>query len=294
MLYDLGLRIAFAYEPPVRLSRHLLRVFPRDIPGVQRAIATDLAIDPLPEERSVFTDAFGNRTQDVFLRNEHARLDIRLTSRVERHAPPAPPAAGPLMEELPAALEATHALDGESPHHFIGPSQLIRPSPEAAAFARGVVHPGAPCADAVRALGQALHAAMTFDPGATEVDTPYEEAFARRRGVCQDFTHIMIACLRGVGVPAAYVSGFIRTIPPPGQERLAGADAMHAWVRAWCGPNLGWIEYDPTNAVDVAEQHVVVAYGRDYFDVAPTKGVLRTAGAHEASLAVDLTEAVAR
>ena len=142
--------------------------------------------------------------------------------------------------------------------------------------------------DAVRAVGLALHRDMHFDPEATTVDTPPAEAFARRHGVCQDFAQVMIACLRGVGIPAGYVSGFLRTNPPPGQPRLEGADAMHAWVRAWCGWQAGWVEFDPTNAISAGTDHIVVARGRDYGDVAPVKGVLRIAGEQKTEHAVDV------
>ena len=140
----------------------------------------------------------------------------------------------------------------------------------------------------MRAVGLALHRDMRFDPDATTVDTPPAEAFARRHGVCQDFAQVMIACLRGVGIPAGYVSGFLRTNPPPGQPRLEGADAMHAWVRAWCGWQAGWVEFDPTNAIPAGTDHIVVARGRDYGDVAPVKGILRIAGEQTSEHAVDV------
>ena len=142
--------------------------------------------------------------------------------------------------------------------------------------------------EAVLAVGRALHAEMRFDAEATEVDTTPREAFDARHGVCQDFTHVMIACLRGIGIPAGYVSGFLRTRPPPGKPRLEGADAMHAWVRAWCGREMGWIAYDPTNAMPEGEDHIVAARGRDYSDVAPVRGVTRSAGGHETTQAVDV------
>jgi transglutaminase-like putative cysteine protease len=129
---------------------------------------------------------------------------------------------------------------------------------------------------------------MTFDPKATDVLTEPAEAFARRRGVCQDFSHIMIAALRGLGIPAGYVSGFLRTIPPRGKRRLEGADAMHAWVQAWCGAEMGWVEYDPTNDLAVAADHIVVARGRDYADVAPVTGALRISGPHKSTQKVDV------
>ena len=146
--------------------------------------------------------------------------------------------------------------------------------------------------DAVRAVGEALHRTLRYDDEATTVDTPMIEAFRNRNGVCQDFSHIMIACLRGIGIPAGYVSGFLRTIPPPGKPRLEGADAMHAWVRAWCGIDMGWVEYDPTNGMLVGADHIVVARGRDYFDVAPVKGVMRSFGEHTTKQSVDVVPVV--
>ena len=130
---------------------------------------------------------------------------------------------------------------------------------------------------------------MTFDNTATEVDTMPAEAFAMKRGVCQDFAHIMILGLQALGIPAAYVSGYLRTLPPEGGVKLEGVDAMHAWVRAWCGVSQGWIEYDPTNATLIGSDHIVVGYGRDYTDMAPIKGQLRSSGGQVGSQAVDVS-----
>ena len=162
--------------------------------------------------------------------------------------------------------------------------------PAIAAYAREVLPPDIPALEAVETLGLALNRDLKFDPKATEVSTPVAEAFEARHGVCQDFSHIMIVALRAVGVPAGYVSGFLRTIPPEGKPRLQGADAMHAWVRAWCGPEIGWVEYDPTNAAFAGADHVLIARGRDYSDVSPVKGVLRTSGMQAADHAVDVVE----
>ncbi len=291
MLYDLTVKIAYEYQAPVGASRHLLRFFPRDIPGVQRAVATSVTIQPQPAERSVFTDAFGNQTEDVLLRGDHERLEIGMMSRIDRRAPPPPSAPGASIADIARELAGVLALGAESPHHYTGASPRVRVTAATTEFARSAADGETHAVAVVRRIGAALNKAMVFDAKATEVNTPLEEAFANRRGVCQDFTHIMIACLRGLGLPAGYVSGYLRTIPPPGKERLAGADAMHAWVRAWCGAGVGWFEYDPTNALEIGEHHIVAGYGRDYFDVAPVKGVLRTIGAHHSSQAVDMIEA---
>ena len=160
--------------------------------------------------------------------------------------------------------------------------------PAMTAFAKSVLKPSMTVAEAVTAVGHALCMHMEFDAKATTVDTPAAEAFAKQRGVCQDFSHIMIACLRGAGIPAGYVSGFLRTKPPPGKPRLDGADAMHAWVRAWAGPATGWVEFDPTNDIPSGPDHIVVAYGRDYSDVPPIKGTMRMSGGQKHNQAVDV------
>jgi len=291
MLYDLRLKIAYKYAAMAGSSRHVIRVTPRDLPGRQRTIVSSLEISPRPAERSAFRDSFGNEAQDVFLRGEHSRFEISVRARIERQASAPLALPDPRIEALEDAIRLHRDLGPDSPHHFRARSRLVRPGQETTGFARGVLPEGAGVVDAVRRIGEALHTEMTYDVNATDVDTPHEAAFAARGGVCQDFSHIMIACLRGVGIPAGYVSGLLRTIPPPGKERLAGADAMHAWVRAWCGPDIGWIEFDPTNAIEVGDQHIVVAYGRDYSDVSPAKGVLRLAGSQQSSQSVDLVEA---
>ena len=137
-------------------------------------------------------------------------------------------------------------------------------------------------------LCRRIHADFVYDTETTDVDTPMQAAFAQRSGVCQDFSHIMIAGLRGLGIPAGYVSGFLRTIPPAGEERLEGADATHAWVRAWCGERMGWREFDPTNGIAAGDDHITIGYGRDYDDISPIAGVLKTRGAQQATQAVDV------
>ncbi|WP_291203062.1 transglutaminase family protein [Hyphomonas sp.] len=291
MLYDLRLKIAYKYAAMAGSSRHVIRVTPRDLPGRQRTIVSSLEISPRPAERSAFRDSFGNEAQDVFLRGEHSRFEISVRARIERQASAPLALPDPRIETLEDAIRLHRDLGPDSPHHFRARSRLVRPGQETTGFALGVLPESAGVVEAVRRIGEALHTEMTYDVNATDVDTPHEAAFAARGGVCQDFSHIMIACLRGVGIPAGYVSGVLRTIPPPGKERLAGADAMHAWVRAWCGANIGWIEFDPTNAIEVGDQHIVVAYGRDYSDVSPAKGVLRLAGGQQSSQSVDLVEA---
>jgi len=288
MIYDIGLTIAYEYDRPAIAGRHVLRLLPADIPGVQRRITGLLTILPEPAERRAMTDFFGNAAVEVAFRAEHDEILFRVAARVERLSPAPALAIAPDLPGLLDEIDDHRALDGAAPHHFLGPSPRVAPTPEMTAYARALLAPGMTAIEIVEAIGLALHRDMLFDPDATTVDTPPDEAFARRHGVCQDFAQVMIACLRGIGVPAGYVSGFLRTNPPPGRPRLEGADAMHAWVCAWCGQQAGWVEFDPTNAVAAGLDHIVVARGRDYGDVAPVKGVLRIAGEQTTEHAVDV------
>ena len=288
MIYDIRLAISYVYDRPAAGGRNLLRLLPADLPGVQRVIRSALTVRPEPIEQTRFTDFFGTEVVGVALPAGATRVEFEARARVERLAPaPVPDISAPLAD-LPDELFALRDLGRDAPHHFLGASPRIAPVEEITAFARAAVRGATGTAAAVRALGRAIHAAMRFDPQATTVDTPPLDAFRRREGVCQDFAQVMIAGLRGLGVPAAYVSGFLRTVPPPGRPRLEGADAMHAWVRAWCGRRIGWIDYDPTNACLAGEDHVVVGHGRDYGDVAPVTGVLRIAGGQTSRQAVDM------
>jgi transglutaminase-like putative cysteine protease len=288
MLYDIGLTIAYEYDRPAVAGRHLLRLMPADLPGLQRRISGMLSILPQPAERRPLHDFFGNEAFEVAFRAEHDEILFRVAARVER-IPQSPGLdISPRIERLGDEVAEYRGLDADAPHHFLGQSPRTAPSPEMTAYAREQLASGATAAAGVQAIGLALHRDMRFDPEATTVETPASEAFDRRHGVCQDFAQVMIACLRGVGIPAGYVSGFLRTEPPPGRPRLEGADAMHAWVRAWCGWQAGWIEYDPTNAMPAGTDHILVARGRDYGDVSPVKGILRIAGEQKTEHAVDV------
>ena len=288
MLYDITLRISYDYANPVIGGRHLVRLVPADIPGSQRLIAGHLDIVPRPAERFDSVDFFGNSTTEFAFRAPHDEIILKVQARVDRVQTGLPPLESGFLATLPADIAACRDLGPQAPLHFIAGSVRAPLTATMTTYGREAVAPWMTTAQAIIAIGAALRRDMTFDPDATEVDTPASEAFETRRGVCQDFSHIMIACLRGIGIPAGYVSGFLRTTPPPGKTRLEGADAMHAWVRAWCGGQGGWLEYDPTNGVIAGQDHIVVGYGRDYFDVAPVKGVLRASGGQKSAQAVDV------
>jgi len=288
MIYDIGMTIAYEYARPAIAGRHLLRLLPADLPHLQRRMTGSLSIVPEPGERRQLVDFFGNVGVEVAFREAHDEILFRVAARVERIGEQPRLDISPDIAWLGDEIADDRSLGPDAPHHFVGSSPRISPTPDMTAYAREQLLSGMTVADAVRTIGLALYRDMRFDPEATTVETPPSEAFARRHGVCQDFAQVMIACLRGVGVPAGYVSGFLRTNPPPGMPRLEGADAMHAWVRAWCGWEAGWVEFDPTNAVVVGTDHVLVAHGRDYGDVSPVKGILRIAGEQTSEHAVDM------
>ena len=288
MLYDIKLVIDYAFQAPAAGARQILHAMPMTIPGRQRLIAGSVDIDPEPSTRRDRDDFFGNRLTELAFSEPHSTIEIALKARVEVTGNGAPASISGDLAALLEALEAETDLGPRSPLHFLSASPYARPDHAIAQWAQGQSKPGRACSDTVADLGLALHREMRFDAEATTVDTPAAEAFAARHGVCQDFTHIMIIALRSLGIPAGYVSGYLRTLPPPGRERLEGADAMHAWVSAWCGPVVGWVEYDPTNAVFAGTDHIVVAYGRDYADVAPVRGAMRTAGGQTSNQSVDV------
>ncbi|WP_108662875.1 transglutaminase family protein [Acuticoccus kandeliae] len=288
MLYDVSIRVKYRYDSYVSASRDIVMLTPRDNVEAQRVLVTTLSIDPRPEEWSNRRDFFGNAAVDVAFYEPHRNVTFSLKARVERHAIEYGLDISPRLGDLAAEIAATRHLTDRAPHHFLGRSPRIPLPAETTRYARAVAEGTPSVFAAVLAVGKAIHRDMAYKPGATTVTTPLAEAFRKRQGVCQDFSHIMIACLRGLGIPAGYVSGCLRTTPPPGEARLEGADAMHAWVAAWCGSELGWIEYDPTNDILVGADHIVIGHGRDFSDVSPVRGVTRTAGTHTTVHAVDV------
>ncbi len=288
MRYDVTLEITYDYASPAASGRQSLRLMPADIPGEQKLLSGHISLLPRPSERQERKDFFGNAVTDIAFRNSHSELSFQLKARIDRTATAEELDISPPMKALPKELAAIQSLNCDEPVHYLAASPRLPLDPAFAVYAEEIMSPGMSTAAAVEAIGRSLHDDLDFDAEATTVDTPAIEAFERRHGVCQDFSHIMIACLRSIGIPAGYVSGFLRTIPPKDEPRLEGADAMHAWVRAWCGIEIGWIEYDPTNALRVGQDHIVVARGRDYGDAAPVKGVLRTAGGQTTDHKVDV------
>lgn len=288
MRYDVRLRLSYEYQNLVADGRHLIRALPRELPGAQQVLASQLHFDPAPDEQSGFEDFFGNRVVAIVLRAPHRWLDMEMRAQVLVDRSPPGLDLSPDIAGLRAELAGLRSLAADAPAHYLPPSPHVPVLNRVTHYAAESLQASSSILGAVQHLGRRLREDFTYDPEATEVDTPVAEAFDMRHGVCQDFSHIMIAGLRGLGIPAGYVSGFLRTLPPRGQARLEGADATHAWVRAWCGVQMGWQEFDPTNAIAAGDDHITISHGRDYGDVAPVVGVLKTSGKHEAKQAVDV------
>ncbi|QND48270.1 transglutaminase family protein [Rhizobium lusitanum] len=288
MLYDLSLHMGYIYDVPASGARHIMRLLPLSLNNRQRLIAGSLKVSPHPDEQSNFTDFFQHPTTSILVRNHHEKLDIRMQARVQVESQPITADFSPVLAELPDEISDCWAVDSSSPHHFLGTSPRLPETAEIADYARQWATTKLTVMQIAHAVCTQIYKDFAYDAKATTVETTPKEAFRLKRGVCQDFTHVMIIALRSLGIPAGYVSGFLRTIPPPGKERLEGADAMHAWVRVWCGETAGWIELDPTNNIPAGTDHIVVAYGRDYSDVAPVIGVLKSYGSQKTVQAVDV------
>ena len=287
MIYDVALRIGYDYPGEVKDARHVLRVRPR-VGGGQRLMTMSLAIDPRPDETVAELDFFGNGLDHVLIFPAHEALSVTMRARVSVARSPLALADTPSVADVIAVAAGSRDSASSGPMHYLGDSRIVRVAPDFTAYAAETIDPGASVGEAVLALARRIQEDFDYKPGATKVDTPIETVFAKREGVCQDFAHFMIAGLRGLGLPAAYVSGFLRTNPPPGKPRLEGADAMHAWVGVWLGAKLGWRGFDPTNGIVALNDHIVVATGRDYSDVAPIDGVLITAGEQKTEHKVDV------
>jgi transglutaminase-like putative cysteine protease len=276
----------YRYGQSVSLSHHLAHLLPRNTP-TQWVSAYRLDITPPPAGRREDVDYFGNPFVYFAYETPHAEMTVETELQVTlAERPPVDPYATPDWQILAARLQAPQAADIEA-SEFRFDSALIAADPAFAEFARPSFPAGRPVLAAGIDLMSRIHAEFTFDATATDIATPLDEVMRERRGVCQDFAHLFIAAVRSLGLAARYVSGYIRTAPPPGQARLQGADASHAWASLYCA-EAGWVDLDPTNDLIVGQDHVTLAWGRDFDDVSPLRGVL-TGGSHQSlKVAVDV------
>ncbi len=287
MNFEISHRTVYRYSAPVSQSHHLLHLEPR--PHSRQAVLRhSLLIDPAPASKTGLIDDFGNRASIITVEQDHTELVIHSRAEVDVQAPQTfEPRHSASWNDVAAQLRANLGSETFEAILYSCPSRHIRPSREIFKFARPSFPEGRPLLEAVRDLTARIYQGFTYQSGATDVATPVEEVLRTKRGVCQDFAHIEIACLRAVGLAARYVSGYLLTRPPEGQPKLIGADASHAWISVWA-PETGWVDFDPTNNITPKEEHIALAFGRDFQDVSPVSGVLLGGGEHEVEVAVDV------
>jgi transglutaminase-like putative cysteine protease len=276
----------YAYSEAVTTSHHELHLLPRAVFG-QTIHAESLTVSPLPAVRRDRFDWFGNRCTHLAIHERHTRLTVTSAFDIEVDRAPPPDAPGS-WEQARDAVRAEGDAEAREAVEYVLASPRATPSPAARAFAEPSFPPGRPLVEAARDLMGRIHAEFAYDTTATDVSTSVDEVIKKARGVCQDFAHVQIACLRAFGIAARYVSGYLVTRPGKPQEELVGADASHAWLSVRC-PDGSWLDLDPTNDLVPAERHIVLAHGRDFGDVTPMRGVILGGGRHELSVGVDVT-----
>jgi transglutaminase-like putative cysteine protease len=288
MIYDVRHRTEISYEQQVSEAHHVLRMMPRSFDR-QTRIAATLAAEPEPSRLTANEDYFGNVTHHLLLQEPHDKLVIDAFSRVDVHpcAEPLDLAASRPWEEI-AAMLADAEADAISAQQFVFESPHVLIGDSARDYAAASFGAGRPVLAVVMELTERIFDEFKYDGGVSDVSTPVARVLEMRRGVCQDFAHVQIACLRSFGLAARYVSGYLLTHPPPGQPRLVGADASHAWVSVWAG-DIGWFDFDPTNRLMPNDEHITVGWGRDYSDVSPINGFIVGGGEHEVKVAVDVS-----
>jgi transglutaminase-like putative cysteine protease len=288
MLYRVRHVSTYDYGHPVDLGAHMLHLTPRALPW-QKIISASVSATPTPSRCETGRDCFGNDVTWLFLDQPHPRFEATLEALVDVAAPAPPPASETPSWSGVASAAKAGGRDGFEAAEFIFDSPLAPAGRDVRDYAAQSFPGRRPILEALLDLNTRIKREFSFKPGATTVGTPVREVLAQKAGVCQDFSHLMIAGLRALGLPARYVSGYIRTHPKPGEKRRPGSDVSHAWVGCWMGPRHGWIDLDPTNGLVIADEHVVLGWGRDFNDVSPLRGIILGGGEHDVEVSVDLT-----
>ncbi len=287
MNYQISHTTTYEYHETVATCQNVVHLAPRAVPR-QTCHQHRLVVKPTPTSISRRSDYFGNPVAFFSITEGHRKLSITSMSRVEvRQSTVSLGSESPPWEVVRNALPLDRGAHSVNNYQFCFDSPHIVRNDELAAYAASTFGPGHPILEGVVELTARIHKDFTYDTQATTVHTPLVEVFANRRGVCQDLAHVQIGCLRSLGLAARYVSGYLRTLPPPGRPRLIGADASHAWLGVFCGP-LGWVDVDPTNNAVVDAQHITISWGRDYADVCPINGVFVGGGQHVMSVSADV------
>jgi transglutaminase-like putative cysteine protease len=283
----------YRYAAPVSLCHSIAHLKPRDLPH-QRCLSSQVRVEPWPAVAREHLDFFGNRVSYFAIQQSHSHLDVTALSEVEVRPRVLPDPGSTVPWEL--SVERVQAGRDEAftaARIFSLPSVMVPVGSAATDYARPSFTPGRPLLEAVKDLMGRIYRDFEYDPHFSSVATPLAEVIEQRRGVCQDFAHLGLACLRGLGLAGRYVSGYLETLPPLGQAKLQGSDASHAWFAVFI-PELGWVDFDPTNDQLPGEQHITTAVGRDYQDVTPLRGVFYGGGVHQLSIAVDVNRVAAR
>ena len=282
-------KTTYRYSEPASLSQNELFLHPRET-GLQQVLQSHLTIVPKPQYLYGRVDFFGNISQVFMVQHPHNELTMTATSCVVTLQPaPIAPEETPAWETVARRLAAHASPTDMEAYQFVFPSPLVAVGKGVKDYAGLSFPPGTPVLSGALELIRRIFTEFKYDKSATTVDTAVDQVLADRKGVCQDFAHLAIGCLRSLGLAARYVSGYLRTLPPPGKPKLIGADASHAWISLYV-PDKGWVDLDPTNNLIPAETHITLAWGRDYGDVTPVKGVVMGGGNHTLSVMVDVEE----
>jgi transglutaminase-like putative cysteine protease len=288
MTYHIEHTTTYTYDDRVSICHNLAHLLPRQAPR-HMWLNNQLHITPSPATRSEHHDYFGNRVTFFAIQEPHRKLSVTARGDVELTTPdwfkrPAPMTP---WEDVRDLVATDRRPDRLAAYQYVFDSPFIARQAALYDYAAQTFTPGRPLFDATIELCGRIYKDFTYDPKATTIATPLADVMKHRRGVCQDFAHLMVGCLRSFGVPARYVSGYLLTSPPPGRARLVGCDASHAWVSAWI-PEFGWVDVDPTNNIVISDKHITLAWGRDYSDISPLRGVILGGGRHTVSVAVDV------
>jgi transglutaminase-like putative cysteine protease len=278
----------YEYFQPIAICHNIAKLLVRNTSD-QRSIKTNINISPQPDRISEYIDFFGNKVLYFAIQQEHKKLTVSIQSIIEKNI--SNPIQANLYSDLAWNQIPSQLLDLTPEHiealQFIAETDFTKTSTEIHDYALKSFSNDKSFFEASKDLMQRIYNDFEFKPGATNVSTPLIEVMKERKGVCQDFAHLAIACVRSVGLPARYVSGYIETEAPAGKEKLFGVDASHAWFSIYI-PNTGWIDFDPTNNIIPGQQHITIGWGRDYSDITPLKGIILSSGKHKLSVSVDV------
>lgn len=278
----------YTYQLPVSLCHNVVRLTPRST-NKQFCKSSVVLITPGPDVLIEYEDFFGNKLVYFTIEKEHTKLSVHVSSEIEKLIPAEaqwPQNNYTTWEEV---CRQTHTLTPEllDVKQFIATTPMTPADEAIAAYAVQSFPPGRSFFEGSKNLMHRIFSDFKFQSGFTTIATPLSVVMKERKGVCQDFAHVAIACIRSIGLPARYVSGYIETLPPPGMQKLAGVDASHAWFSVYI-PGSGWIDFDPTNNIIPAERHITIGWGRDYADITPLRGVIMSSGSHELKVSVDV------